>query len=84
MEDTIKGKDRNAGVLERLRALEDAGLIETAKRAAVSSVIALLVTAAPLLAVVMPAVNRLQESMDKRQPDAAAPHPPVTRSAAGH
>lgn len=72
MEETLKGKDRNAGVLERLRALEDAGLIETAKRAGVAAVVALVVTAAPLLGVVLPAVQRLQESIDRR-PASAVP-----------
>lgn len=75
MEETLKGKDRNAGVLERLRSLEDAGLIETAKRAGVAAVVALVVTAAPLLAVVMPAVQRLQDSIDRRP---APVHGPVS------
>lgn len=66
MEETLEGKDRNAGVLERIRDLEDEGLIATAKKAGVMAIVSLLVTAAPLLAVVLPAVQRLQESIDRK------------------
>lgn len=66
LEETMKGKDRTPGVLERVRDLEDDSLVGTAKRAAVMAVVTLIVTAAPLLGIVLPAVQRLQEAIDRK------------------
>ena len=74
MEEILKGKDRNPGLIERVRKLEDDGLTGTVKRSMLAAGITLIVTAAPLMAIVMPKITELNRLLTVHAISVGAPH----------
>lgn len=63
VEEALKGTENSPGLIKEVRDLREAGLVDTAKRAAVVAVVSLLITAAPLLGMVLPEVRALRDAI---------------------